>query len=163
MCERRDVHQIVGDHPEADPAVYALDAMVATAAQAMATFEHTDAAFRADAPPLAATEPALVFIRAARRRFRASARQDHTSNATLDGGSFITSGCESPITGGQVRRSEAGAAGRWIFSISRPRCGASTMNSIVAELLKQGIEPTVDYDGIEANTYAYTSFTKGNE
>jgi len=45
----------------------------------------------------------------------------------------------------------------------RTMAPASTMNSIVAELLKQGIEPTVDYDGIEANTYAYTSFTKGNE
>ena len=37
---------------------------------------------------------------------------------------------------------------------------ASTMNSIVAELIKQGIEPDRDRDGIEANTYAYTSFTK---
>jgi len=37
---------------------------------------------------------------------------------------------------------------------------ASTMNSIVAELLKQGVEPMRERDGIEANTYAYTSFTK---
>ena len=37
---------------------------------------------------------------------------------------------------------------------------SSTMNSIVAELLKQGIEPDRERDGIEANTYAYTSFTK---
>ena len=35
---------------------------------------------------------------------------------------------------------------------------ASTMNSLVAELLKQGEEPP--REAIEANTYAYTSFTK---
>jgi hypothetical protein len=37
---------------------------------------------------------------------------------------------------------------------------ASTMNSIVAELIKTGVEPDRERDGIEANTYAYTSFTK---
>jgi hypothetical protein len=36
---------------------------------------------------------------------------------------------------------------------------ASTLNSIVAELIKEGVEPT-EKDGIQANTYAYTSFTK---
>ena len=39
---------------------------------------------------------------------------------------------------------------------------SSTMNSIVAELLKHGVEPDRERDGIEANTYAYTSFTKGD-
>lgn len=37
---------------------------------------------------------------------------------------------------------------------------ASTMNSIVGELLKEGIEPDPERDGIQASTYAYTSFTK---
>jgi hypothetical protein len=37
---------------------------------------------------------------------------------------------------------------------------AATMNSIVAELIKTGVEPDRDKDGIEANTYSYTSFTK---
>ena len=36
---------------------------------------------------------------------------------------------------------------------------ASTMNSIVGELLKEGVEPHED-SGIEASTYSYTSFTK---
>jgi hypothetical protein len=39
---------------------------------------------------------------------------------------------------------------------------SSTMNSIVGELLKQGVEPDRERDGIEANTYAYTNFTKGD-
>jgi hypothetical protein len=37
---------------------------------------------------------------------------------------------------------------------------ASTMNSVVAEFIRSGIEPDREHDGIEANTYAYTSFTK---
>jgi hypothetical protein len=37
---------------------------------------------------------------------------------------------------------------------------ATTMNSTVAELIKTGVEPDREHDGIEANTYAYTSFTK---
>src|SRR5215203_1759298 len=37
---------------------------------------------------------------------------------------------------------------------------ASTMNSIVGELLKTGVEPDRERDGIDAQTYAYTSFTK---
>ena len=37
---------------------------------------------------------------------------------------------------------------------------ASTLNSIVGELIKTGVEPDRERDGIEANTYAYTSFTK---
>jgi len=37
---------------------------------------------------------------------------------------------------------------------------ASTMNSIVAELIKTGVEPDRERDGIEAATYSYTSFTR---
>jgi hypothetical protein len=37
---------------------------------------------------------------------------------------------------------------------------AATMNSIVGELIKTGVEPDRDKDGIEATTYSYTSFTK---
>ena len=37
---------------------------------------------------------------------------------------------------------------------------ASTLNSIIAELVREGREPDADRDGIQATTYAYTSFTK---
>src|SRR3989442_2186467 len=86
ICERRDVYQIVSDHPEADPAVHAVDAMVATAAQAMATFEHTDAAFAPDAPALAAAEPVLALIGTPRGRLGAATRQDHASDTAVGGG-----------------------------------------------------------------------------
>jgi hypothetical protein len=37
---------------------------------------------------------------------------------------------------------------------------STTLNSIVAELLRQGVEPMRERDGIEAATYSYTSFTR---
>jgi len=54
-------------------------------------------------------------------------------------------------------------ANDWLFNLGhgdaiREMVPASTMNSLVAELLKQGEEPP--REAIEANTYAYTSFTK---
>src|SRR5947199_9916250 len=76
ISERRDVHQIVSDAPGADPAMHAVDAMVATAAQSMATFEHTDAAFAPDAPALATAEPMLALISTSRGRLGAAAGQD---------------------------------------------------------------------------------------
>ena len=84
--------------------MHAVFTMVATAVESVPAFEHTDAAFTADAPALPATEPALAFIRASRGRLRTSPRQDHPSDATVGGGLFIARGCESTITGGQVRR-----------------------------------------------------------
>ena len=37
---------------------------------------------------------------------------------------------------------------------------SSTMNSTIGEMLKEGIEPRPDVDGVDASTYSYTSFTK---
>src|ERR1700730_14262323 len=102
-CEGRDVDQIVGDHAEANPSVHAVDAMVATAAQAVTTFEHTDATFAADAPALAATEPVLALICAPRGRLGAATRQDHASDTAVGGGLFVGRRAEAAITGDQIR------------------------------------------------------------
>jgi hypothetical protein len=37
---------------------------------------------------------------------------------------------------------------------------ASTMNSTVGEMLKEGVEPDPQEHGVDAQTYSYTSFTK---
>jgi hypothetical protein len=37
---------------------------------------------------------------------------------------------------------------------------SATLNSIIADLIRSGVEPEPERDGIQANTYAYTSFTK---
>src|SRR5260370_38010207 len=97
LCEGRDVHQIVGDHSEADPAVHAVDPMIATAAQAMATFEYADAAFARDAPALAAAEPMLALIGPPRGRLGAATRQGHASDTAVGGGLFVGRPAEAPI------------------------------------------------------------------
>src|SRR5258708_11851583 len=132
-CEGGDVHEIVGDHAEADPAVHAVDAMIATAAQAMATFEHTDATFTADAPPLPATEPALTFERAPRWRLRATARQHHATDAAAGRGLFIGRGAEAPIAGGEIR----GAAEDHLMPIHRRRPPGDVGRSSRMELLRR--------------------------
>ena len=104
LCKGRDVHQIVRDDAESHPSVHAVDAMVATTAQTMTTFEHTDAAFAPDAPALPATEPALMFVGAPRRRLDAAARQDDASHAAVGRRLFVTGGTEAAVARSQIRR-----------------------------------------------------------
>src|SRR5687768_13947501 len=59
--ERRAAHQVVGNDPEADPSGRAVRPVISTAPQAMSPFDHTDAAFAADAPALATAKPSLPF------------------------------------------------------------------------------------------------------
>ena len=82
--------------------MHAVVAMVATAVESV-SFEHTDPAFTANAPSLPATEPALAFIRASRRRLRTSPRQDHPSDASVDRG-FSSAANEQAATDRGVRR-----------------------------------------------------------
>src|SRR5436190_16688961 len=84
--------------------MHAVDAMIATAAQAMSTFGDTDAAFASDAPALPAAEPALTFIGAPGRRLGADARQDHTSHPAVHGCLFVPSRAETAVADGQIRR-----------------------------------------------------------
>ena len=55
-----DVDQVIGDDAQADPALDAGQAFVATAVQAMAALEETDPAFAACAPLLSVAEPAFL-------------------------------------------------------------------------------------------------------
>src|SRR4029453_17871062 len=102
--EGRGTHQIVRDDAEADPAMHAVFTMVATAVESMSALEYTDSAFRADAPPLPATEPALALKRLSCRRLRAAAWQDHASNTAIDRRLFIGRGAETTVARGQIWR-----------------------------------------------------------
>src|SRR5207244_10723045 len=97
------VRQIAGDNTEPDPTMQAAEATIATAAQAMSTFEHADAAFAADAPALPAPEPALTFIGAPGRRLGADARQDHASHPAVHRCLFVPGRAETAVAGGQIR------------------------------------------------------------
>jgi len=90
----------------------------------------------------------------------AAFRAAQARSITLDGmGRFTLS---SRTT---ARVHEQSAANRFLHDNGRgdavrAMVPAMTLNSIVAELIKEGVEPQREHDGIEANTYAYTSFTK---
>src|SRR5215207_11707861 len=78
--------------------------MVATASQPMTSLQDTDAPFAPDAPALTAAEPGLTFVRASRRRFGSTARQDDASHAAVGGGVFVGRRAEAPIARGKIRR-----------------------------------------------------------
>ena len=102
--DSRHVDQVVGDDPEADPAMHAVDAMIATASESMSPFDHTDAPFATDAAALAASKPRLAFIRTPGRRFRPAPRQNHSADAAVGRRLFIRGGAEAAIAGGEMRR-----------------------------------------------------------
>jgi hypothetical protein len=97
VCEGRRAHQVIRNHAEPDPPSGAVSASIATAPQAMPSFDHTDAAFAADAPPLPSTKPALTFMRPPRGCFAARPRQDDPSHPAGDRRGFIGGRCESTI------------------------------------------------------------------
>src|SRR5205814_9949038 len=81
----------------------ALRAMVATAPQAMPSFDHPDTAFASDTPALPAPKPSLSFMRAPRRCFPSGPRQDNASHPAAGGRLFIGGRGESTITSSDVR------------------------------------------------------------
>src|SRR5262245_16784967 len=78
--------------------------MIATASKTMASFEHTDPPFTANAPPLSATEPALPFVGAARWRLPSGSRQDDPPHTARERRLFILGGGKSAIRRGDMRR-----------------------------------------------------------
>ena len=103
--QRRRASQVIGDDPEADPSSGAISASIATAPQPVASFDHADATFAANAPPLSAAKPALALMRAPRRRFPAGPGQDHPTHPARDRGLFIRRRRESTISRRDIRRS----------------------------------------------------------
>src|SRR2546425_4150206 len=97
--------------------MHAVLAMVATAVESMAAFEHADPAFTADAPALPAAEPTLTLERPARGRLRPATRQDHATDTTVRRRLFIGRGAETAIARGEVRC----AAEDRLMSIQRHR------------------------------------------
>ena len=68
-----DVDQVVGNHPEADPALDTGIPLVPAAIESMPSFDHADATLAAGPPFLAVAEPALLLL--AQRRARCEASQ----------------------------------------------------------------------------------------
>ena len=69
----------------------------------MSPFDHTDAAFAADAPALAPTKPPLPFVRASRRGLPSWSGQDDPPHATLHRRLFVLGRRESAIASRDIR------------------------------------------------------------
>jgi hypothetical protein len=57
-----DVDDVVGDDPEANPALHSDVALVATAAEAVSPFDDADASLASGAPFLTVAEPPLLLL-----------------------------------------------------------------------------------------------------
>ena len=64
-----DVEEVVGDHPEANPALHPSIALVSAAGEPVAPFDHADAPLASGPPFLAVSEPALLLLAFALRAF----------------------------------------------------------------------------------------------
>src|SRR5205807_4527277 len=98
-----DIDYGIGDYAQADPALHTFDALIATAIQAMTSFEHTDSSFATSAPLQSLFEPALLLPLAACRVLGAVAGNRYLLNAHLLGLLFV-GGREKAGIGGYQRR-----------------------------------------------------------
>ena len=57
-----DVDEVVGDHPEADPALHPGITLVSAAIEPVPALDHADASLASGAPFLAVAEPALLLF-----------------------------------------------------------------------------------------------------
>src|SRR5262245_55082112 len=78
-----DCAQIVGEKPQADPALHPILAMIATLLQPLGTFEPTDPPFNPGPPVASPPEPALPLVCQARRSLAPWPRQHHLAHPTL--------------------------------------------------------------------------------
>jgi hypothetical protein len=70
----------------------------------MSSLEHTNPAFASDPPALTATEPALSFVRASRRRFPSRSRQDHSPDTARERRLFVLGRRKPTIRCGDIWR-----------------------------------------------------------
>ena len=84
--------------------MHPVDAMIATASESMAPFDHADAPFTADTPALAAPEPGLPFVGPSARGLRPAPGEHDASHAAIGGRLFVGRGAEAAIARRQMRR-----------------------------------------------------------
>src|SRR3990172_12032203 len=82
----REDEEVIGDHPEADPALHPIETPIPTPPEAMPALHHTDSPFTSGPPPQGPTKPALPLVGASERRQPAPLPQDHAPHAPGRGG-----------------------------------------------------------------------------
>ena len=98
-----DVDQVVGDDAQAHPALDARQALVATAVQAVAALEKTDATLTASAPLLSVAEPAFLFEPLALRTLGGAIGDGDSLDAEGAGRRLVVLGEERGIGGDEIR------------------------------------------------------------
>jgi hypothetical protein len=84
------MNDMVGDHPESDPAPDAAQSFIKGSPQPMSAFENTDAAFTAGAPFLKLFEPTLLLPLLASGAFGVVARNRDPADPHLLGFGFLS-------------------------------------------------------------------------
>src|SRR6266481_2753397 len=84
-----DVDQVVGDDAQADPALDAVGALVATSVQPMAPLKEADPTFTSGSPLLSTAKPALLLERLALGTPVSEVRDGDTLDAVLARGGFV--------------------------------------------------------------------------
>ena len=97
------IDQVIGDDAQADPALDAGHAFVATAVQAVATFEQTDTTLAAGAPLLGVAEPAFLLEPLTLRALGGAIGDGDSFDAAGLRGEFIALREEGGISGDQIR------------------------------------------------------------
>src|SRR5215472_3396976 len=98
-----EVDEIVGDDPEADPALHSIVARIAASVETMPTLADADAPLAPGAPSLAAAEPALLLLTLARGTLGRAIGNADTFDAFGVRGDLVLGGVEASVSREQVR------------------------------------------------------------
>ena len=97
-----DIDQVVGDHPEADPALHSVLSAVSAAVEAVAAFADADTAFASGAPSLPVAEPSLVLLAPAHGTLRSVSGDADPFHALGFRRRFVVGGVEAGVSGDQT-------------------------------------------------------------
>ncbi len=96
--------EVVAHHTPADPVLYAIEAAITTARQAITPFHHTDSALTSGAHSLAAAKPGLMLLRALFGRELSNRGYTNSFDAGVLGGALVGMGPKAAISSKQMRR-----------------------------------------------------------
>ena len=96
------VEQVVGDHPETDPALHSVIAAISASTEAVATFADADATFASRTPTLAVAKPSLLLLAPAFSAVGGSVGNAYPLHAFGFRRGFVPTGIERSVGGHQA-------------------------------------------------------------
>src|SRR5580693_3632206 len=98
-----DIDEVIGDDSQTHPALHARIPFIEAAAESVASLEHADAPFAADAPSLRFAEPALLLALSPLRTLRAQIGNRDPCDSQFLRSLFVGSGEKSGVAGRHAR------------------------------------------------------------